>query len=89
MLKAKKRQAKYTDRDTKSIELKVCDLVYYKNNQRKGKLDSKWKPYYRILEKTGPVSSVIKNQLDGSTSKVNAEMLRLAYIIYVTAYHMA
>ena len=40
----------------------------------------KWKPYYRILEKTGPVSYVIKNQLDGSTSKVHAEMLRLANI---------
>ena len=38
----------------------------------------KWRPYYRILEKTGPVSYVIKNQLDGSTSQVHAEMLRLA-----------
>ena len=78
--KAKKRQAKYADRGTKSIEFKVGDPVYYKNNQRKGKLDLKWKPYYRILEKTGPVSYVIKNQLDGSTSKVHAEMLRLANI---------
>ena len=65
--KAKKRQAKYADRGTKSMEFKVGDPVYYKNNQRKG-LDLKWKPYYRILEKTGPVSYVIKNQLDGSTS---------------------
>ena len=49
--KAKKRQAKYADRGTKTIEFKVGDPVYYKNNQRKGKLDLKWKPYYRILEK--------------------------------------
>ena len=73
--KAKKRQAKYADRGTKTIEFRVGDPVYYKNNQRKGKLDLKWKPYYRILEKRGPVTYVIKNQ-----RKVNVEMLRLANI---------
>ena len=78
--KAKKTQAKYADRGTKKIEFQVNDTVYYKNNQRKGKLDCKWKPYYRIIEKTGPASYVIKNQLDGSTSRVHAEMLRAANI---------
>ena len=78
--KAKKTQAKYADRGTKKIEFQVKDTVYYKNNQRKGKLDCKWKPYYRIIEKTGPASYVIKNQLDGSTSRVHAEMLRAANI---------
>ena len=39
--KAKKRQAKYADRGTKTVELKVGDHVYYKNNQRKGKIDLK------------------------------------------------
>ena len=51
-----------------------------KNNQRKEKLDLKWKPYFRILERKGPVSYVIKNQLDGSTCTVHAEMLRLAKV---------
>ena len=78
--KAKKTQAKYADRGTKKIEFQVNDTVYYKNNQRKGKLDCKWKPYYRIIEKTGPASYVIKNQLDGSTSRVHAEMLRASNI---------
>ena len=78
--KAKKTQAKYADRGTKKIEFQVNDTVYYKNNQRKGKLDCKWKPYYRIIKKTGPASYVIKNQLDGSTSRVHAEMLRAANI---------
>jgi hypothetical protein len=78
--KAKKRQAKYADRGTKQVEFKVNDPVYYKNNQRKGKLDIKWKPYYRIIEKNGPASYVIKNQLNGSTSRVHAELLRLADI---------
>lgn len=78
--KAKKRQAKYHDRNAKTVEFKVGDPVFYKNNQRKGKLDIKWRPYYRIIEKTGPVSYVIKDQLSGSTSKVHAELLRLAQI---------
>ena len=33
--------------------------MFYKSNQRKGKLDLKWKPYYRIIEKKGPVSYLI------------------------------
>ena len=78
--KAKKRQAKYADRGTKAVEFQVGDSVFYKNNQRKGKLDLKWKPYYRIIEKKGPVSYIIKNQLDGVTSKVHAEMLRKANV---------
>ena len=78
--KAKKRQAKYANKNTKVVEFEVGDPVYYKNNQRKGKLDMKWKPFYRILERRGPVSYVIKNQLDGTTSKVHAELLRLANI---------
>ena len=40
----------------------------------------KWKTYYRILEKRGPVTYVIRIQLNGSTCKVHAEMLRLANI---------
>ena len=78
--KAKRRQARYADRNTKSVDFKVGDPVYYKNNRRKGKLDLKWKPFHRILEKRGPVTYIIKNQLDDSTSKVHAEMLRLANI---------
>ena len=77
--KAKKRQAKYADRGTKEIEYKVGDPVYYKN-PRKGKFDMKYLPYYRIIEKNGPVSFVIKNQLDGSTTKAYAGDIRLANI---------
>ena len=78
--KAKRRQAKYADRNTKPVDFEVGDPVYYKNNQRKGKFDLKWKPFYRIIEKRGPVTYIIKSQLDGSTSKVHAEMLRHANI---------
>lgn len=78
MKKAKRKQAKYHDRGVKQMDYQIGDPVYYKNNRRKGKLDVKWHPYHRIIEKTGPVSYVIKNQLDGSTSRVHAEQLRLA-----------
>ena len=78
--KAKKKQARYADKGAKDIQFEVGDPVYYRNNQRKGKLDLKWKPFYRILEKKGPITYIIKNQLDGSTCKVHAEMLRLAKI---------
>ena len=78
--KAKKRQAKYADRGTKAIYYEVGDPVFYKNHNRKGKLDAKWKPYYIIIEKKGPVSYIIKNQLDGSTSQVHATDLRLAHV---------
>ena len=77
--KAKKRQAKYADRGTKEIEYKVGDPVYYKN-PRKGKFGMKYLPYYRIIEKKGPVSFVIKSQLDGSTTKAYAGDIRLANI---------
>ena len=80
MKKAKQRQARYHDKNAKQVDFDVGDPVYYKNNQRKGKLDVKWRPFHRIIEKTGPASYVIKNQLDGSVSRVHAELLRPAKI---------
>ena len=46
----------------------------YNKKQRDGILGQKWKPFYRIIEKTGPVSYIIKNQLDGSSSRAYAEI---------------
>ena len=69
--KAKKRQAKYADRGTKEIKYKAGGPIYYQN-PRKGKFGMKYLPYYRIIEKKGPVSFVIKNQLDGYTTKAYA-----------------
>lgn len=80
MKKAKARQAKYHDKNATDLTFEIGDPVYYKNHQRKGKLDTKWKPFYRIIDKTGPVSYIIKNQLNGSTTRVHAESLRPAKI---------
>ena len=37
-------------------------------------------PYYRIIKKKGPVSFLIKNQLDGSTTKAYTGDIRLENI---------
>ena len=77
--KAKKRQAKYADRGAKSVEFKVGDPVFYKAHTR-NKLGQRWLPYHRIIEKRGPVSYVILNQLTSATSRVHARDLRHAKI---------
>ena len=78
--RAKKRQAKYADRNSKHTDFQVGDPVYVKQQQQKSKLQGRWQPYYRIIEKTTPVSFRIKNQLDGTLTKVHTEHLRLANI---------
>ena len=76
--KARAKRNQYANKNAKDVLLNVNDPVYYRNHTRKNKLDPKWKPYYRILEQTSPVTFLIKNQLDGSTVKAHAQHLRLA-----------
>ena len=78
--RARKKQAKYADRKAKDIQFEVGDPVYYKVHNKKSKLNLNWKPYYRILEKTSPVTYKIKHQLDGSVIKVHAENIRKAHV---------
>ena len=40
----------------------------------------RWRSYYVVVEKTGPVSYRIRDQLTGSVSKAHAEHLRAASI---------
>lgn len=49
-----------------------------KNHRRTGKHDKRWVPYYRIIEQTGPVSFIVKNQLNGTTTKAHARHLHHA-----------
>ena len=76
--KAKKKQNKYADRNAQYTEFQVGDPVYVKRRQRSNKLQGKWLPYFRILEKRTPVTFIIENILDRSTEKVHAEHLHLA-----------
>ena len=77
--KAKKRQATMQIGEQKKLNIKSVIQYIYKN-PRKGKFGMKYLPYYRIIEKKGPVSFVIKTQLDGSTTKAYAGDIRLANI---------
>ena len=78
MKQSKKRQAKYANRNAVDIDLKVGDPVYYKNNTRQSKLQSKWLPYFRIIKQLSPVTFRIKNQLTNKVTKAHKELLRLA-----------
>ena len=60
------------------LDFQIGDPVYLKNHTKKNKLDSNWKPFYRIVEQTSPVTLIAKNQFDGSTTKVDADHLRKA-----------
>ena len=70
--------------DEKASEHKfsIGDAVYYKNHIiKKGQstsLSPKWRPYYRIVGQTGPVTYIIRNQLTGKTGKAHANDLYLA-----------
>ncbi|CAC5394092.1 unnamed protein product [Mytilus coruscus] len=77
----KKRQAKYANKNAKEVKFKVGDLVYLKHHRKQNKRQANWRPYYRIIEKTSPVSFIVKNQLDGSITETHAEHLRPAVCI--------
>ena len=80
MKKAKQIQAKYADKNSKPVDFEVGDPVYLKNHTKKNKFDIRWRPYFRIIKKTSPVSFWVKSQLDGTVTKAHAEHLRLAKI---------
>jgi len=78
--KAKKKQKENADKNRKDINFKVGDTVYCRNHLRKSKLDSKWKPFYRIIEQKSPVSFIIRDQLTGNSTKAHAQHLKPANI---------
>ncbi|KAK3083458.1 hypothetical protein FSP39_023123 [Pinctada imbricata] len=76
MKEAKKNQKKYADKNSKEENFQIGDPVYLRNHRRDNKLDVKWQPYFRIIDQTGPLSFIVKNQLDGNTTKAHARHLR-------------
>ena len=78
MRKARDRQKRYHDRKAVDVQYEIGDPVYVVNNNKYGKLDDKWMTHYRVIEKTGPVSFVVRNQLTGDVRRVHAEHLKTA-----------
>ena len=78
--KARARQAKYANKNATQVQFQVGDPVYLKNHNPKGKLDRKWIGFFRIIDQTGPVSFIIKDQLTGNTRKTHANDIRLANV---------
>ena len=60
----------------------IGDAVFYLDRAPKSgecaKWSLKWRPFYRIIERTGPVNYRIKNQLTGNERLVHSEYLRPA-----------
>ena len=71
--KAKRRQARYTDNNSQYTEFQVVDPVYLKQQHHISKLQGRHSPYYRIIEKTIPVTFCFKCQLDGTVTKAYVE----------------
>ena len=71
----------YYDRKAKPVNLKVGDLVYFRDPSQamqSSKLTSQWRPFYRIIKALSEVTFVIKDQLSGGTKVVNAHNLRVS-----------
>ena len=79
--KSKDRNIRYKNRNATEVTFEVNDPVFLRNHLRKTKLESKWKSYYRIIKKTSPVTFVVKNQLDGTTTTANVRHLKPANIL--------
>lgn len=77
---AQKRQAKYANKNANEVEFEVGQAVFLKNNKKKSKIDNRYLPYYRIIEKRGPISFVVKNILTGNVTKAHANNLKFANV---------
>ena len=73
--KAKRRGARYA-KNSQYTKFEEGDTVYFKQQQCKSKLQGRWFPYNRIIEKRTPVTFCLKNQSDSIISKKHAEYLQ-------------
>ena len=76
--RAQKRQRKYANKNKEEIMWEVGDPVLFKNHHKQGKLENRWLPFYRIVEKKSPSTFVVRNQVTGHTVPTHAEHIRPA-----------
>lgn len=69
MRRAQKKRNERINKDRTQVSLDVGDPVYYRAHVRQGKLDQRWRPYYRVIEKNWP--SYLQDM--GSTNRQDQE----------------
>ena len=74
--KAKWHQEDRLDSKTNDVVFKVGNFANCRNHYKCEKLDKRWQPNYAVVEKTGPMSYWIKNQLTSIVVKGHADYLR-------------
>ena len=80
--KTKQSRNKTANKNRAEKQLKVGDPVFLKNHTKSTKLEKNWLTHHTIVEKTGPVSFRVRNQLTGKESRVHADSLRFADITW-------
>lgn len=76
--KAVARTKRYHDRKAKESNVQVDDPVYLFKTKRNSKLEPRWEPYFRVVEKVTPVNFVVRNVVTGAMRKAHAAHLRKA-----------
>ena len=83
MGEAREKNKQYVANKAVTKDFKPGDAVYYLDKrghpEMSRKLISKWKPYYRVIEKTSPVNYRIKSQLTGNAKVVHVENIIAAH----------
>ena len=83
MKQARERNKRLYDRRASESNFEEGDPVYYHDITNtpgmSDKLNIKWKPFYRIVEKTSPVNYRIRHQITGKSKNVHVSKLRAAH----------
>ena len=81
---AREKNKRLYDRKAETLTFEPGDPVFYHDPAiRQGqpdKLQLKWKPYYRVIEKVGPVNYRIRHQLTNKCKLVHVNRLHAAHI---------
>jgi len=76
MRRAKQKRNQKRNQNAQEPNLQVGQAVMLKNHNRTGKLDSYYKPYYRIIEQVSPATFMVKNVANGTEQKVHAKNIK-------------
>jgi hypothetical protein len=76
MKKEKRKRNQRANQGSKEPEIDVGQAVMVKNHNRTSKLDSHYKPYFRVIEQITPVTFRVKNVANGAEQTVHARNLK-------------